>query len=151
MLEDAVECLKAAGFTFSSDSHLPKHTSLKASAQKAHPISPATQATRTQMVISQLPFKVTMAVLAKESTGQHAKILIQLLFYPETYKAYVGALLITTRGKRFFCYTETPDEVSLMMDSQAVEMFPEGSLTLNSRTWRVLQICEGSYGSRMYY
>lgn len=28
--------------------------------------------------------------------------------------------------------------------------FPEGSLTVCDRTWRVLQICEGSYGSRMY-
>jgi len=132
-LEDAVECLKTSGFSFSNDSNMPKQTTLRAGSRKTHPISPSTT-TKTQMVIAQLPYKVNMAILPKHSTESHAKALIQLFFYPET-------------GKRFFSFTETPDEISLMMDAQAVEMFPQDSLTLNSRIWRVLQICEGSYGS----
>jgi len=132
MLQNAIDCLKAAGFTFANDSHAPATKNYLATKRVVHPVSPATA--KTQMVIAKLPYQLYMANLPKQSTGEYAKQLIQLLFYPE-------------RTKRFFSYTETPDEISLILDTQSVELFPEGSLTVCDLFWRVLQICEGSYGS----
>jgi len=140
MLQNAIDCLKTAGFTFSNDSHTPppstsiSTTKSSLTAKKANPPAVSPSFVKTQMVIAKLPYQLYMANLPKQSTGVYAKQLIQLLFYPE-------------RTKRFFSFTETPDEISLILDTQSVELFPEGSLTLCDLLWRVLQICEGSYGS----
>jgi len=131
MLESAIQCLKTAGFTF-NDLVLPHPPTLVPATQKINTTSPSSA--KTQMVISPLPYKLYMANLPKQSTGEHAKLLIQLLCYTEG-------------GDRFFSFTETPDEVSLILDMQSVGIFSEGTLTTCSLAWRILQICEGSYGS----
>jgi len=138
ILQNAVECLKSAGFIFSNDPVTPVSTSalkvptLAAEKRKAYPVSPSF--VKTQMVITKLPYQLYMANISKKKKGDLAKDLIRLLFYPE-------------EKKRFFSFTETPDEVSLILDEESASSFPKDSLTLCNVIWRALQISEGSYGS----
>jgi len=134
-LESAVECLKAAGFTFSNERDI-EFTNLRSPKNNTrhppHIYSLSPKLNSTQMVISKLPHQLYMATLGKKDVGPLAEKLIKLVFYPE-------------KSHRFFSFTETPDEISVILDVASAQNFPH--LTLCDRIWSALQICEGSFGS----
>jgi len=134
-LESATECLKSAGFTFSNERDIDSHLRLAPPNRiPPHIFSMSPNLSSTQLVVSKLPYQLYLATLGKKDVGPLAEKWIKLVFYPE-------------RSHRFFSFTETPDEISVILDVASVQSFPPGSLTVCDRKWNALQICEGSFGS----
>lgn len=139
LIENAVTCLKKAGFTFSNEEaefNFPdtkqngtpngiRGALYKSSSRMKH--------SEYSMVITKLPYQLYIVSLAKDAIGALAEHLIKLFFFPD-------------RSNRFFSFTETPDEVSVILDVPSAQVLPRSCLSC-SIVWRVLQISEGSYGS----
>lgn len=151
LIENAITCLKNVGFTFSNEHEYTFASkngtqtgsrlsgNLSGSGQlaglKSSMGSNKSSSSRTKeysMVITKLPYQLYIVGLPKNSIGPLAEQLIKLFFFPD-------------RTNRFFSYTETPDEVSVILDVNSAHLLPNADSC--PIIWRALQISEGSYGS----
>lgn len=149
LIDSAIDCLKSAGFTFSNangvtspqqstaikevhyEGNLGSSTGSSASSGSIGKSYKSKQAA-CSMVITKLPYQIYITSLSKDRIGPLAEHLLKLFFFP-------------ARENRFFSFTETPDEVSIMLDMASAELLP--SVTQSGIVWRVLQISQGAYGS----
>eukprot|EP01027_Heterolobosea_sp_BB2_P012022 GEZU01017444.1.p1 GENE.GEZU01017444.1~~GEZU01017444.1.p1 ORF type:complete len:108 (-),score=22.78 GEZU01017444.1:132-455(-) len=74
------------------------------------------------------PYELYLAALPKDVDV--TKTLLHLFFFPSS-------------PKRFFSYTETRDEISLVLTKEEISLFPEGTLTYDlDQPWRAIQFEE---------
>jgi len=130
-LDTAVDALKEVGFEFTNEEHSARPTSPP---KKFSPGNLGTNGKKSvQMVITRLPFHLYLARLPPNWQEVASKPLFQLIFF-------------TNQESRFLSFTITPTEASLILDTDAVSLFPSAVIEKCDYTWRALQVCEGAYG-----
>ena len=55
-----------------------------------------------------------------------------------------------SRRSRFVSLTQTPEELTVIIDQEDVSGFPSDVLQFGDKTFRALQVSEGSTGVSMY-
>jgi len=85
--------------------------------------------------ISSIPQKVYLASVSKDTLESCFKVIIKLTFF-------------TDRTNSFFSYTETEDEVSLILDEKSLSLFAAAvgpnQVVVSPGIWKVLQVYEGA-------
>jgi hypothetical protein len=54
-------------------------------------------------------------------------------------------------SERFFSYTETSDDISVVLDEKSMSEFPSRALVMSPGVWKAIQIWEGPDAIGMYY
>jgi hypothetical protein len=80
-----------------------------------------------------LHFRLVLASIKKEHLEVCTNALLKLLLFPSS-------------NDRFFSYNDTSDEVSLILDENAVLQFPPEILQHTNQIWRAFQVDEGPLG-----
>ncbi len=75
--------------------------------------------------------------------------LFNILFLTKRYIHFLLCLFMTffsadDEHRLFVSFLETPYEVSLVLDEQAVKLFPEGFITVYEKPWRAIQFSLGA-------
>jgi len=89
------------------------------------------------LIVHRLPHRLFLVSLWKEKLDFCTKILIKLAFFCD-------------RKQHFFSYTETKDEVSLIVDDQSLELLKDNSdsigglLVIAPGKWKAIQVYEGA-------
>jgi len=132
-LSKAVSTLQEAGFAFTNEELSPPSSppTTKKSPMSTEVTNGKTKT--TQMVITRLPYQLYLARLPENWTEVAVKPLLHLLFFG-------------SHEDRFVSFTLTPSEASLILDNEAIGLFPSGIVEKCEYSWRALQICEGAYG-----
>ncbi|KAK9767875.1 GATS protein-like 3 [Basidiobolus ranarum] len=82
-----------------------------------------------------LPYRLRLVSIAKESLPICAHTIIKLLLFPK-------------EGKEFFSFTETPSNISLILDESGIDSFPgEAKVTVCPRVYLPFQILTGQSGT----
>src|SRR4051812_42450398 len=76
-----------------------------------------------------LPFNLHLASIQR--TALPTRELLQTLFFPKS-------------SSRFLSFTETSEEVSLILDEGSLGLFPTDVLAVTPGVWAAIQIYEGS-------
>jgi hypothetical protein len=77
------------------------------------------------------PLEIKLCSLDKDSLPSLGSWLIKLVFFPST-------------KPRFFSYTITEDEISLILDRSLLETFPgKSSLQVSAETWKLIRVADG--------
>jgi len=130
-LSKAVSTLQEAGFVFTNEELSPP--SSPPTTKKSSKEAEATNGKTTQMVITRLPYQLYLARLPENWAEVAVKPLLHLLFF-------------AFHEDRFVSFTLTPSEASLILDNDAIGLFPSEIIEKCEYSWRALQICEGAYG-----
>jgi hypothetical protein len=78
------------------------------------------------------PEPICLCSVQEEASHSIAQSVIKEIFFPSD-------------NKRFFSYTETGEEYSLIMDKNCMKTFPEHSITSGSH-WRLIKVADGPLG-----
>lgn len=100
------------------------------------------------------PYQLYLTSISHEYIDLVTAPLIKLIFYPEKC-ASVCALFVVgvshdplffTRSNRFFSMTRTDNTISLILDSDALNMFPEDYLNAYRESWKIIKVADGPLG-----
>eukprot|EP01105_Mastigella_eilhardi_P025986 TRINITY_DN7285_c0_g2_i1.p1 TRINITY_DN7285_c0_g2~~TRINITY_DN7285_c0_g2_i1.p1 ORF type:complete len:241 (-),score=67.85 TRINITY_DN7285_c0_g2_i1:204-830(-) len=86
-----------------------------------------------QMPLSLLPVAITAARVSREN-GKVFKCAQSIMFL----------LLFPRKADRFFCFTETDNEISLLLDESSLSLFPKKHMTLSKHKYRAVSVGIGS-------
>lgn len=81
--------------------------------------------------IEQLPQRLRLVSLSKESVPAFTHTLLNALFFCQS-------------GPKFISYTETNEEISLIVDEETFKIFPQNSVQVSEEFWRAFQFSLGS-------
>jgi len=81
--------------------------------------------------IEQLPQRLRLVSLSKESVPAFTHTLLNALFFCQS-------------GPKFISYTETNEEISLIVDEETFKIFPLNSVQVSEEFWRAFQFSLGS-------
>eukprot|EP01112_Ceratiomyxa_fruticulosa_P012297 TRINITY_DN3399_c0_g1_i1.p1 TRINITY_DN3399_c0_g1~~TRINITY_DN3399_c0_g1_i1.p1 ORF type:complete len:327 (-),score=52.38 TRINITY_DN3399_c0_g1_i1:35-1015(-) len=96
--------------------------------------SKPTESTEKDLImIEKLPYELYIARLSKDQVNIQASKIINTIFY-------------RVDENRFFSFTETPSEVSLILDFKTLSSFESSSIENSGTKWSILQIYEGKNG-----
>jgi len=89
----------------------------------------------TQIIVTPLSDRLCIAVFkSAELMTETTHPLLRQFFFPE-------------RSDRFFSFTATPTETTMIIDEQSLRSFPVSSLEVHLESWRAIQVLgEGSMG-----
>ncbi|KAL6077117.1 GATS protein-like 3 [Balamuthia mandrillaris] len=105
-------------------------------ASDSPPTSASPQFTLTYESISTLPQKLFLASIQRENVNECFRAILQLAFFPVS-------------STSFFSYTETEDEISVLVDEHSLSLFPEDAIVLCPPARRAIQVYEGAEAINM--
>ena len=85
-----------------------------------------------------LNYRLVLASLKKADLPLTMHALTRLAFFPRS-----------DEDAHFFSFTETPREISLILDADSIQAFPEGLLMVQPTVWRCLEVYPGESGIGM--
>jgi len=89
------------------------------------------------LLVNRLPHRLFLVSLWKDKLDFYTKILIKLAFFCD-------------RKQHFFSYTETKDEVSLIVDDQSLDLLKSSTESIGSLLviapgkWKAIEVYEGA-------
>jgi len=83
------------------------------------------------ITITTFPGRLHAASLGKDIVPTLTHTLLKVLFF-------------TKSSERFISFTETPEEISLILDDETVKLFPTGTIKISEEPWRGIQISVGA-------
>jgi len=85
-----------------------------------------------QATVTTVPFKLHLSSLEKKFVPTYTHLLLKILFFSKSNSFFVS-------------YTETPDEISLILDDNIRKLFPNGGdFKFSEKVWRAIQFSIGA-------
>eukprot|EP00743_Colponemidia_sp_Colp-15_P002827 GILK01003059.1.p1 GENE.GILK01003059.1~~GILK01003059.1.p1 ORF type:complete len:325 (+),score=52.20 GILK01003059.1:42-977(+) len=96
----------------------------------------ATASSKEELQLILLPYRVRMVRIPKENVNMCIQALLSIFF--------------ASREQRFFSYTESPVEISLVVDEEDLKMLPKDLVDISEVVWRVSHYMEGPSVGAVY-
>ncbi|OQS00394.1 hypothetical protein ACHHYP_03640 [Achlya hypogyna] len=155
-LEKAVDCLQRKlsrgvhGLKECKDEETNRRLSSEGSESPVHSLGPASPTPQSPLGLSAssqylavYPASMVLVRLKKDAIRDSAFGLTQLLLLTNA-PGIAATSLAHARG--FWCYCETSEEISLIMDEDCLTDFSEAAVIVSPDRWRVITLCGRKYG-----
>jgi len=85
--------------------------------------------------VTTLPEKLYIVGMAKSDVSKYMHSLVNVLFFSKSKR---------TKERWFISLTETPDEISLILEEESIKQFPPDSIQVVAEPWLAIQFTMGS-------